>query len=376
MKDLIYLDYAATTPVDPRVVDSMSRYLMREGHFGNAGSIHPFGKAAKLAIDNARCQVADLIHAEPNEIIWTSGATEANNLALKGMMAFFKGQDKHIITLKTEHPSVLDTCQSLEKQGIEVTYLEPDSRGLISLETLQAAVKENTLLVSIMHVNNELGVIQHIQQISEYTRARGIVLHVDAAQSVGKIEINVQQTPIDLMSFCAHKIYGPKGIGALFVRRKPRIRLAAQIHGGGQEQGMRSGTLPVHQIVGFGEALHIAKQSMFADYQKIKKLRDYFLEKIQTLNFFMNGDIHQSYPGIVNICFQNIAAEYFFQQLPHVALSTGSACHAKNTGGSYVLRALGLNEMNARRSIRFSFGRYTEKHEIELLAHDLMHFMY
>lgn len=372
----IYLDYAATTPVDPRVVEKMRRYLTVDGDYGNPASTHSFGQAAKQAVDEARAQVAELIQAEPSEIIWTSGATEANNLALKGVAALYHRKGNHIVTLKTEHPSVLDCCQQLEKQGFSVTYLTPEQNGLLDLAKLSEALREDTILVSIMHVNNETGVIQDIHKIAQITSLRGILFHVDAAQSAGKIPINVKQTPIDLLSLCAHKIYGPKGMGALYLRRKPRVRVAPLIHGGGQEQGMRSGTLPVHQIAGMGEALAIAQQEMFAEQKKLSEFRDRFLNGIHSdRKIIINGDLKHSYPGILNFSFTDIDANTLMSALPEIAFSVGSACHAKETEPSYVLRSLGLTYAQAKRAVRFSFGRFTTNQQIDFIIERLNQFL-
>lgn len=362
----IYLDYTATTPVDPRVVAKMLNYLTADSHYGNPASLHAYGQAAKQAVDKARSQVAELIHAEPTEIIWTSGATEANNLALKGAAALYQRKGKHIVTLKTEHPSVLDCCQELEKQGFSVTYLVPEPNGLLDLNKLTAALHKDTILVSIMHINNEIGVMQDINAIAELVSSRGILFHVDAAQSAGKIPLNVQQIPIDLLSMCAHKMYGPKGIGALYVRRKPRVRVAPLIHGGGQELGMRSGTLATHQIVGMGEAFALAQAEMQTDYSKLSDLRQKFWQSISTFpKVMINGDLTNSFPGILNICFPNMLAKTLLAALPEIAFSAGSACHAKGIEPSPVLRALGLSEALAQCSVRFSFGRFTSMEEID-----------
>lgn len=361
----IYLDYAATTPVDPRVATKMAQYLMLDGNFGNPASVHVFGLVAKAAVDTARAQVADLIQANPQEIVWTSGATEANNLALKGAAMLYQAKGKHIVTVKTEHPSVLDTCQQLEKQGYAVTYLTPSSNGLVDIAHLESVLRADTMLVSVMHVNNETGVIQNIKAISDITASRGILLHVDAAQSVGKIPLDVCSMPVDLISLSAHKIYGPKGIGALYVRRKPRVRVAAQIHGGGHESGMRSGTLATHQIVGMGAAFQIAKQEMQLDEQKIRLLRDLFLQSISdTHTVAINGDLSRSYPGILNIRFPGVKAQALLQALPDLALSVGSACLSKGIEPSYVLRSMGQTAEQAHGGIRVSFGRFTKEVEI------------
>jgi cysteine desulfurase len=369
MKRPIYLDYAATTPVDPRVAEKMIQCLTADNQFGNAGSTHILGQDAKHAIDQARQEVAHLISAHPNEIIWTSGATEANNLALKGAACLYQAKGKHIITLKTEHPSILDCCQHLEKQGFCVTYLAPEVNGVLDLAALEAALRHDTVLVSIMHVNNEIGVIQDIKKIADMTASRGILLHVDAAQSAGKVPIDLQKMPIDLMSFCAHKMYGPKGVGALYVRRMPRIRVAAQIHGGGQEQGMRSGTLPTHQIVGMGAAFALAQMNMTQELKQVSALRDRFWQKLSHLpGVKINGDLLHSFPGILNVCFPGHKADHFIKALPDLAISAGSACASKGTGPSYVLRALGLSTADAICSLRFSFGRFTIQEEVDAAA--------
>ncbi len=373
MKLPIYLDYAATTPVDPRVAAKMSSYLSTEGHYGNPASTHAYGQAAKQAVENARAQVAELIQAEPGEIIWTSGATEANNLALKGATALYQRKGKHIVTLKTEHPSVLDCCQELEKQGFSVTYLAPEANGLLDLSKLAASLREDTVLVSIMHVNNEIGIIQNIHAIAQMTAARGILFHVDAAQSAGKIPIDVRHMPIDLLSVCAHKVYGPKGIGALYLRRKPRIRVAPLIHGGGQEQGMRSGTLPVHQIVGMGEAFALVRRHMHAEQSTIRALRDRFLQGLHQLTgLIINGDLQQSYPGILNVCLPGTHARTLMTALPDIAFSVGSACHSKGTEPSPVLRAIGLTQELAKSAVRFSFGRFSTVEEINFAVQKIL----
>jgi len=370
MKLPIYLDYAATTPVDPRVAEKMMACLTQQGKFGNpASSSHLFGQVAKQAVEDAREQVAALLHADPKEIIWTSGATEANNLALKGAAQLYQRKGKHIVTMKTEHKAVLDSCQQLEKEGYDVTYLSPEKTGLLDIEKFKRALRDDTILVSIMHVNNETGVIQDISAIANITASRGILFHVDAAQSAGKIVLDLSQTPIDLLAFSAHKIYGPKGVGALYVRRKPRVRVAAQIHGGGQEQGMRSGTLATHQIVGMGEAFHIAKSEMEADYKKFVTFRQKFWEQIRVLdNTHVNGDFAKTYPGILNVCFPGKKAEELMQALPDLAVAAGSACNAKGIEPSYVLRAMGLTMLEAHSAIRFSWGRFTTVEEMTYAA--------
>jgi cysteine desulfurase len=364
----IYLDYAATTPVDAKVAEKMIECLTSDTQFGNPASVHSLGQRAKVAIDQAREEVAQLIHAHPNEIIWTSGATEANNLALKGAASLYKGKGKHIITLKTEHPSVLDCCQYLEKQGFLVTYLSPENNGLLDIAKLEAALRPDTILVSIMHINNEIGVIQDMQKIAEITSKNNILLHVDAAQSAGKIAIDLQKTPIDFLSFCAHKMYGPKGIGALYIRRMPRRRVATQIHGGGQEQGMRSGTLATHQIVGMGAACALMQSNMLEEAKRLSTLRHYFLEKLtQIPQARVNGDIIHSFPGIINICFPGFPADILMKKLSDLAISAGSACSSKGIEPSYVLRAIGLNENDASSSVRFSLGRFTTHENIDFV---------
>lgn len=362
---MIYLDYAATTPVDPRVAEQMMQYLTQDGDFGNASSTHTFGTKAREAVEKARSEVATLIHADPKEIIWTSGATEANNLALKGAAQLYQAKGRHIVTLKTEHVSVLDCCQQLEKEGFSVTYLTPEANGQVDIDKLRAALRPDTILVSIMQVNNETGVIQDIQAIADLTSNKGILLHVDAAQSAGKLSIDLTHWPVDLMSFCAHKVYGPKGIGALYVRRKPRINVAAQMHGGGHEQGKRSGTLPVHQIVGMGTAFQLAQQDMQKDQAHIENLRNLFWSQIQALpNVTLNSDLRCSLPNILNLSFADQDAVHLMRQWPELAISAGSACHAKGTEPSYVLRALGQSDKKARSALRFSFGRFTSVHDI------------
>jgi len=362
----IYFDYAATTPVDPRVAKIMQSCLTLDGLFGNPSSLHAYGQEAKHAIEIAREQVAGLIHADPSEIIWTSGATEADNLALKGAAHLYQRKGKHIITLKSEHKAVLDSCQHLEKEGFEVTYLTPERNGLLSLDQFHAALRDDTIIVSIMHVNNETGVIQDIDAIAQITSARGILLHVDAAQSTGKVLIDMSRTPIDLLSMCAHKVYGPKGIGALYLRKKPRVRVEPLIHGGGHEQGMRSGTLAPHQIVGMGEAFFIAQQEMQQDRDHIHKLRDRFLAGLTTLpQMRLNTDLTYTVPHILNLRFEGMIAQALLDQVPEMAVSTASACVGKGTEGSYVLRAMGLTENEAKSSVRFSFGRFTTQHEVD-----------
>lgn len=367
MKLPIYLDYAATTPVDPRVAEKMMQCMTMDGIFGNPASrSHRYGWQAEEAVDIARNQVADLINADPREIVFTSGATESDNLAIKGVAHFYHKKGKHIITSKTEHKAVLDTCRQLEREGFEVTYLEPESNGLIPLETIEAAMREDTILVSIMHVNNEIGVIHDIAAIGELCRSKKIVFHVDAAQSAGKLPIDVQSMKVDLISISAHKMYGPKGIGALYVRRKPRIRLEATMHGGGHERGMRSGTLATHQIVGMGEAAAIAKADMATDNARIRTLRDRLWNGVKGIEeTYINGDFEQSYCGSLNVSFNFVEGESLMMALKDLAVSSGSACTSASLEPSYVLRALGLNDEMAHSSIRFSIGRFTTEEEID-----------
>ncbi len=367
----IYMDYAATTPMDPRVAKKMMQFLTPDGEFGNPASrSHAYGWTAEEAVEEARKQVATLVNANSKEIIWTSGATESDNLAIKGVAHFYGGKNskkgKHIITSKIEHKAVLDTCRQLEREGYEVTYLDPEPTGLIDLDKLEAAMRDDTILVSIMHVNNELGVIQDIAAIGELTRARGIVFHVDAAQSAGKVDIDLSSIKVDLMSFSAHKIYGPKGMGALYVRRKPRIRLEAQTHGGGHERGMRSGTLATHQIVGMGEAFRIAKEDMSKDQAHVAALRDRLYAGVKDLEeVYVNGDMTRSVPNIFNISFNYVEGESLIMSLKDLAVSSGSACTSASLEPSYVLRALGRNDELAHSSIRFSIGRFTTQEDID-----------
>ena len=361
------MDYSATTPVDKRVAEKMAKYLTLEGDFGNAASrSHYYGWQAEKAVDKARSQVASLVGADPREIVWTSGATESDNLAIKGIAHFYQKRGKHIITMKTEHKAVLDTCRQLEREGFEVTYLEPLSNGLLDISVFKDAIREDTILASIMHVNNEIGVIQDIQSIGDICREHKIFFHVDAAQSVGKVPIDLASLPVDLMSFSAHKIYGPKGMGALYVSRKPRVRLEAQMHGGGHERGMRSGTLATHQIVGMGEAFAIANAEMLEEGKKIKQLRDRLLEGFSDMEeVVINGDIEQRVPGNLNISFNYVEGESLMMAISDVAVSSGSACTSASLEPSYVLRALGLSDELAHSSIRFSIGRYTTEKDVD-----------
>ncbi|OTP80733.1 Cysteine desulfurase, IscS subfamily [Caballeronia sordidicola] len=361
----IYMDYSATTPVDPRVVDKMIPYLREQ--FGNPASrSHQYGWDAERAVEEARENVAKLVNCDPREIIWTSGATESDNLAIKGAAHFYKSKGKHIITVKTEHKAVLDTCRELEREGFEVTYLDVKDDGLLDLDVFQAAIRPDTILVSVMNVNNEIGVIQDIAAIGEITRAKGIVLHVDAAQATGKIEIDLQKLKVDLMSFSAHKTYGPKGIGALFVRRKPRIRIEAQMHGGGHERGMRSGTLATHQIVGMGEAFRIAREEMATENERVRMLRDRLLRGLSEMEeVYVNGDMATRVPHNLNISFNFVEGESLIMAVKDVAVSSGSACTSASLEPSYVLRALGRNDELAHSSIRFTVGRFTTEQDVD-----------
>jgi len=361
------MDYSATTPVDERVAEKMAQCLTRQGHFGNPASrSHPFGWNADELVEQARDNVANLLHANSKEIVWTSGATESNNLAIKGAAHFNVKKGKHIVTLKTEHKAVLDTCRQLEREGFEVTYLDPKDNGLLDMDVFKAALRDDTTIVSIMHVNNEIGVIQDIAAIGEITRERGIIFHVDAAQSPGKVAIDVDAMKVDLMSLCAHKAYGPKGIGALYVRRKPRIRLEAQIHGGGHERGMRSGTLPTHQIVGMGEAFRIAHEEMAEENARFLKLRDRLWNGFSDMEeIFLNGDLDQRIAGNLNVSFNFVEGESLIMSMKDIAVSSGSACTSASLEPSYVLRALGRSDELAHSSIRFTIGRYTTEEEVD-----------
>ncbi|WP_324700672.1 IscS subfamily cysteine desulfurase [Pantoea agglomerans] len=367
MKLPIYLDYAATTPADPRVASKMMQFLTLDGTFGNPASrSHRFGWQSEEAVDVARNQIAELVNADPREIIFSSGATESDNLAIKGAAHAHQARGKHIITSQTEHKAVLDSCQQLEREGFAVTYLTPAANGIISPDQLRAALRDDTILVTLMHVNNETGVIQDIAAFGELCREREILFHVDATQSVGKLPIDLSQLPVDLMSFSAHKLYGPKGIGALYVRRKPRVQIAAQIHGGGHERGMRSGTLPVHQIVGMGEAYRIAAEERETEMARLQTLRDRLWQGISTLpDVTLNGDLQQSAPNILNLSFADVEGESLIMALKDLALSSGSACTSASLEPSYVLRALGLSEELAHSSLRFSLGRFTTEEEID-----------
>ncbi|WP_158892861.1 MULTISPECIES: IscS subfamily cysteine desulfurase [unclassified Pseudomonas] len=370
MKLPIYLDYSATTPVDPRVAQKMSECLLVDGNFGNPASrSHLFGWKAEEAVENARRQVAELVNADPREIVWTSGATESDNLAIKGAVHFYQNKGKHLITSKIEHKAVLDTTRQLEREGFEVTYLEPGEDGLITPDMVEAALRDDTTLVSIMHVNNEIGTVNDIAAIGELTRSRGVLFHVDAAQSTGKVEIDLEKLKVDMMSFSAHKTYGPKGIGALYVRRKPRVRIEAQTHGGGHERGMRSGTLATHQIVGMGEAFRIAKEEMVQENVRIKALSDRFYRQFEGLEeVYLNGSLLHRVPHNLNLSFNYVEGESLIMALKDLAVSSGSACTSASLEPSYVLRALGRNDELAHSSIRFTFGRFTTEEDVDYAA--------
>jgi cysteine desulfurase len=364
----IYMDYSATTPTDPRVAQKMIPYITE--HFGNPASrSHPYGWEAEEAVEEARAQVAALVNADPREIVFTSGATESNNLALKGIAEFYQDRGKHIITVKTEHKAILDTARELERKGFEVTYLDVLENGLIDLDVLKAAIRPDTILVSVMMVNNEIGVIQDVEAIGELCRDKGVFFHVDAAQATGKVAIDLQKLKVDLMSFSAHKTYGPKGVGALYVRRKPRVRLEAQMHGGGHERGMRSGTLATHQIVGMGEAFRIAKEEMDEESARIKALRDRLWAGLSTMEeVHINGDMTQRVPHNLNVSFNFVEGESLMMAIKDVAVSSGSACTSASLEPSYVLRALGRSDELAHSSIRFSVGRFTTEAEIDAVV--------
>lgn len=361
----IYMDYSATTPVDPRVADKMIPFL--RAHYGNPASrSHMYGWDAEAAVEEARAHVAALVNADQREIIWTSGATESNNLALKGAANFYKSKGKHIITVKTEHKAVLDTVRELERQGFEATYLHPQDNGLITVEQLREAIRPDTILVSVMWVNNEIGVIQPIAEIGELCREKGIIFHSDAAQATGKVEIDLEKTKVDLVSFSAHKSYGPKGIGALYIRRKPRVRLEAQMHGGGHERGLRSGTLPPHQIAGMGEAFRIAKEEMASELAHIRTMRDRLAKGLQEIEeTYVNGDMEHRVPHNLNVSFNYVEGESLIMAIKDIAVSSGSACTSASLEPSYVLRALGRSDELAHSSIRFTIGRFTTEEDID-----------
>ncbi len=371
----IYLDYLSTTPVDPRVVEAMTKCLSMDGVFGNPASrSHQYGWKAEEAIENARCQVAELINADPREIVWTSGATESDNLAIKGAANFYQRKGKHIITSKIEHKAVLDTCRQLEREGFDVTYLEPNEDGLTTPEMIASAMREDTSVVSVMHANNEIGVVNDIAGIGEVCRERGVIYHVDAAQSTGKLPLDMETMKVDLLSISAHKMYGPKGIGALYVRRKPRVRIEAQMHGGGHERGMRSGTLATHQIVGLGEAARIANEEMQAEGDRLKGLRQRFWDAINDIpEVHMNGSRDHRLPGALNVSFAFVEGESLLMSLKDLAISSGSACTSASLEPSYVLRALGLNDELAHSSLRFSFGRFTTEEDVDQAAQSVRH---
>ncbi len=361
----IYLDYSATTPVDPRVADKMIPYLVED--YGNPASrSHPYGWTAEKAVENARKEVAKLVNADPREIVWTSGATESNNLAIKGAANFYSSKGKHILTLATEHKAVIDAVRELERQGFTATYLEPEPNGLVDIEKFKAAIQPDTVLASVMLVNNEIGVIQDLEAIGNLCREKGVIFHVDAAQATGKVVIDLEKLPVDLMSFSAHKTYGPKGVGALYVRRKPRIRIEAQMHGGGHERGMRSGTLATHQIVGMGEAFRLAREEMATENERIRMLRDKLLNGLQEIEeSYINGDINQRIPHNLNISFNYVEGESLIMAIKGIAVSSGSACTSASLEPSYVLRALGRSDELAHSSIRFSIGRFTTEADVD-----------
>jgi cysteine desulfurase len=361
----VYMDYSATTPIDPRVADKMIPYLREQ--FGNPASrSHMYGWTAEKAVEEARAHVAALVNADPREIIWTSGATESNNLAIKGAAQFYKTKGKHIITVKTEHKAVLDTVRELERQGFDATYLQPQDNGLITVQQLADAIRPDTILVSVMLVNNEIGVIQPIDEIGELCRSKGIIFHCDAAQATGKVKIDLEKTKVDLMTFTAHKTYGPKGVGALYVRRKPRVRIEAQMHGGGHERGLRSGTLPTHQIVGMGEAFRLAKEEMDDEIVRIRALRDRLARGLTEMEeVYVNGDLEHRVPHNLNVSFNYVEGESLIMAVKDLAVSSGSACTSASLEPSYVLRALGRSDELAHSSIRFTFGRFTTEEDID-----------
>jgi cysteine desulfurase len=361
----IYLDYSATTPVDPRVAEKMIPYLTEQ--YGNPASrSHPYGWSAEKAVENARDEVAKLVNADPREIVWTSGATESNNLAIKGAANFYKGKGKHIITIATEHKAVIDPVRELERQGFTATFLEPEADGLVDIEKFKAAIQPDTILASVMFVNNEIGVIQNIEAIGQICREHGVIFHVDAAQATGKVDIDLEKLPVDLMSFSAHKTYGPKGIGALYVRRKPRIRIEAQMHGGGHERGMRSGTLATHQIVGMGEAFRLAREEMHTENERIRMLHNRLLAGLTDIEeSYVNGDLSHRVPHNLNVSFNYVEGESLIMAIKGIAVSSGSACTSASLEPSYVLRALGRSDELAHSSIRFSIGRFTTEADVD-----------
>ena len=375
MKLPIYLDYSATTPVDPRVAEKMCACLTPDGNFGNPASrSHPFGWSAEEAVEQARAHVAALVNCDPKEIVWTSGATESDNLALKGAAHFYQKKGRHVVTVKTEHKAVLDSCRQLEREGFEVTYLDPEPSGLLDLDRFESVLRKDTILASVMHVNNEIGVIQDIEKLGRICRERGVIFHVDAAQSTGKVPIDLERAQVDLMSFSAHKTYGPKGIGALYVRRKPRIRIEAQMHGGGHERGMRSGTLATHQCVGMGEAFRIAKEEMATENERVRALRDRLWAGLRDMEaVYLNGDLERRVAGNLNASFNFVEGESLIMALKDMAVSSGSACTSASLEPSYVLRALGREDELAHSSIRFTIGRFTTQEEIDYVVDKVRH---
>ena len=375
MKLPIYLDYSATTPVDPRVAEKMCACLTPDGNFGNPASrSHPFGWSAEEAVEEARAHVAALVNCDPKEIVWTSGATESDNLALKGAAHFYQKKGRHVVTVKTEHKAVLDSCRQLEREGFEVTYLDPEPSGLLDLDRFESVLRKDTILASVMHVNNEIGVIQDIEKLGRICRERGVIFHVDAAQSTGKVPIDLERAQVDLMSFSAHKTYGPKGIGALYVRRKPRIRIEAQMHGGGHERGMRSGTLATHQCVGMGEAFRIAKEEMATENERVRALRDRLWAGLRDMEaVYLNGDLERRVAGNLNASFNFVEGESLIMALKDMAVSSGSACTSASLEPSYVLRALGREDELAHSSIRFTIGRFTTQEEIDYVVDKVRH---
>jgi cysteine desulfurase len=373
MKLPIYLDYSATTPVDPRVAEAMCACLTPDGTFGNPASrSHAFGWAAEELVEQARADVAALVNADSKEIVWTSGATESDNLAIKGAAHFYKKKGKHIVTVKTEHKAVLDTCRQLEREGFEVTYLDPEPNGLLDVDKFRAALRDDTVVASVMHVNNEIGVVQDIAALGAVCRERKVIFHVDAAQGAGKVPIDLKTLPVDLMSFSAHKIYGPKGIGALYVQRKPRVRIEAQMHGGGHERGMRSGTLPTHQIVGMGTAFRIAREEMQTENERVLSLRNRLWDGLKDLEeIYVNGDLERRIAGNLNVSFNFVEGESLMMALKDLAVSSGSACTSASLEPSYVLRAIGREDELAHSSIRFSIGRFTTAEEVDRVVNSV-----
>ncbi len=373
MSEFIYMDYAATTPVDPRVIEEMLRFLGPDGIYGNPASSHWAGIKASASVEEARARVASVIGAKADEIVWTSGATESNNLALKGVANYYQRKGRHIVTARTEHKAVIDSAKALQDEGFDVTYLKPDETGLVSPDQVFDAIREDTILVSLMHVNNEIGIIQDIQRVAETCRERGVFFHVDAAQSLGKLALDLEQTPVDLLSFCAHKIYGPKGIGGLFVRRNPKVNLTPQQHGGGHEFGFRSGSLATAQIAGLARALEIAEQERIPEVERLRLLKDRFLAGLRELpGVFENGPIGLTVPHILNLSFSGVEGESLLYALKTVAVSSGSACTSATREPSYVLKALGRDDILAQASIRFSFGRFTTEDQVDKVMTEVL----